>query len=182
MTHSLEALIAKVVSYESNNRRDPVENQFGRQEIFDIIREDRDIQKNKDNMCVFNFPDNNNDKEDFLQLCIQKLGIPENEISIVEALRVGQGSEQRPLKPLIVKLNSRDLKSKILGNAKKLKNYKPNNSTLKVYISPDLTRKQREDQKILTDELRTRRANREEVMIKDNKIIPKPRNENSDNH
>ena len=43
-----------------------------------------------------------------------------------------------------------------------------------MYIAPDLTRTQRADSKRLYDELKRRRENDEDVIIKFGKIVPRP--------
>ena len=144
------------------------------EQVVEIMRELQEKVKRINNLCVFNMPASENDEHYFKQLCADQMGIQPNEVSISETKRVGNSTENRP-KLLIVKLANFQCKQKILQNAPKLRNFTPVNSTLKVYISPDQTKKQCEFQKILRDELKARRANGEDVVISKNKIVNRTR-------
>ena len=61
-------------------------------------------------------------------------------------------------------------KREVLRNAKKLRN-SSSDLLKKVYINPDLTVKQKEADKLLREEMWTRRGNGENVAIHRNKII-----------
>ena len=64
------------------------------------------------------------------------------------------------------------MKNTILKNAPKLKSYRPlQNSNLKVFIGPDLTRSQQIENKRLRDELQRRRNMGENVVISRGRII-----------
>ena len=64
------------------------------------------------------------------------------------------------------------MKNTILRNAPKLKSYRPlQNSNLKVFIGPDLTRSQQIENKRLRDELQRRRNMGENVVISRGRII-----------
>ena len=115
------------------------------------------------------------DRAAFVQLCNEKLEVPISELdeNITEVRRVGNnpnGTEDRP-RPLIVKLSSLGTKGAILKNASKLKNYCPANSSLKVYIAHDLTRKQQTEARRVREEMLERRARGEDVTVYRGKIV-----------
>lgn len=152
-----------------------------REQIIDIIREENEIEMKKNNLCIFNLPEGNSDVETFTNLCTQQLGIPRDNFEVNETIRVGAQEANKP-RALIVKLKSLNSKVNILKKAPTLRNYAVPNSTLKIYIAPDLTMKQREFQKELRDELKIRRENGEQVIIKRNKIVPSDRPNPSRRH
>ena len=179
LNEKMDNLAAKVDRNETSDFQQNVGMQ--REDIVDIIREEREIEKRNASLCLFNFPESQNDEEMIRKLCTDQLGLSGDEIPISEVLRVGS-ADSNPQRPriLILKLSSQDARRAILRNAPKLRNYVPSNSTLKVYISPDYTRKQREFQKALRSELQTRRANGEQVVIRGDKIIQLARNMNTE--
>ena len=177
MDRKIEVLTARVEgsSLAPNPLSDPISR---RTEIRDIIREERDMENRKLNLCVFNFPQSDNDRASFINLCSVNLNLNRDEISagIVEMRRIegapvldGRG-RQKP-RIMIVGLSTFQLKTKILKSAPKLRNYVPQNSGLKVYISPDYTKKQREERRLLNEELKRRRDNGEDVVVKRGEIV-----------
>lgn len=141
-------------------------------DIMELIREEREIDTRKTNLCVFNLPESDNDREMFTNLCSEQLSLNLIGPMITDTLRIGQTNGTKP-KVLIVKFSSHDTKRNVLQNAPKLRNYVPVGSTLKVFISPDYTKKQQEFQKTLRNELRTRKENGEDVIIQKNKVVPR---------
>src|SRR6266568_5023925 len=87
----------------------------------------------------------------------------------IEAVsRIGKFVE-RKLRPIKVKVKSLESKSEILKRAKQLKE---NNSFKKVFISPDLTRKQQIVDKDLRDQVKKfREDGHDNVRIKSGKVI-----------
>ena len=150
-----------------------------RDNMVDLIREERDIEKRKLNLCVFNLPEAQDDKQLFTELCTDKLELQQNEVRISEIVRVGNNTNNKP-KLAIIKFENTESRRKVLKNAPKLKNYTPDGSNLKIFIAPDFTKKQQAQQKNLRDELRDRRANGENVRISRNQIVST--NRNSDPH
>ena len=141
-------------------------------EILEIIREDRDINARKLNLCIFNLPSSDNDQMCFSRICTDKLGIPADFLhtGILSTNRIKTSNETRP-GITIVSLQSLDVKRMILRKASNFRNYTPDNSNLKIFIAPDLTRKQREEQKKLREELNLRRNNGEQVTIHNGQVI-----------
>ena len=108
---------------------------------------------------------------DFSTICSSQLGIDGAKLArgIESASRIPTNGRTPPI--LKVTFSSLDLRREILRNAYKLKTY-VTSSNEKLFIKPDLTRKQQEADKTLRTELRNRRANGESVTIKFGKIVP----------
>ena len=145
-----------------------------KEEVSAQIREELEIDRRKLNLCVFGFPSSDDDKATFMDLCRSALNIQSTDVqsAIVSVLRVGGTDEQstRP-RPLIVKTSSSAAKHLILKAAPKLKNYNPNNSTLKVFIANDLTKNQQAVAKRLRDEVLRRRSQGENVVVRKGRIV-----------
>ena len=146
-----------------------------RNDMVNIIREERDIERRKNNLCIFNMPNSADDDDGLKSLFVNQLGLQPQEVEIAETLRVGRVVDNKP-RVLIVKFSNQNCRRKVLRNANKLRNYTPEGSTLKVFISPDYTKTQQEFQKKLRSDLKTRRDAGEDVYIKDNKIVQRHQN------
>ena len=132
------------------------------------------------NLCVFNFEssDINTDSTEFVKLCVEKLNINrDNLVNGVKTRRIAPkmnsaNNSTNPTRPnaMIVELNSFLLKTEILKNTPKLKFFGLNPKN-RIYIQPDLTAKQQEEQKALVQELNRRRGLGENVMIRRGQVI-----------
>ena len=131
MNRKIDTLTAKVEAGSSapNPIVDPI---LRKNEIRDIIREKRDMESRKLNLCVFNFPQSENDKSSFIDLCTTKLNLGHDELSagMVETRRIDSApmldNSGRPRPSImIVSLSTYALKTKILKNAPKLRDYVP---------------------------------------------------------
>ena len=151
-----------------------------RNDMVNFIREEREIEKRKNNLCFFNMPESADDNVALKNLCVDKLGLQPQEVQITETIRVGRAAENKP-KVLIAKFSDSSSRRKVLRNANKLRNYVPQGSTLKIFISPDYTKIQQVFQKALRAELKDRREAGENVYIKDNKIVQRPQNSQTTN-
>ena len=81
---------------------------------------------------------------------------------------------------MILTCANSDIKRKILKNAYKLKSFRTD-ANKKVFIVPDMTKVQREDDKKLKDELWRRRNQGEEVIIRRGKTVQSSRNPENGN-
>lgn len=88
-------------------------------------------------------------------------------LEVMECSRIGPLTSQRP-RLLRAKLSSFKMKSDLLRAAKNLRRHK---DYQKVFINPDLTRIQRETDKALRMELKTRRGAGESVVIRGGRIV-----------
>ena len=181
-SNRIQMLEEKMNESPSNLQAQQSSQNLTRTDVAAIFRDQAEIEKRKNNLCIFGLPVSNggDDKHSFVRICKDQLGIQAEDLSdnITEVLRVGRDSEHenanyaptRP-RPVIVKLASFSLKSQILKNAVKLKNYRPENSNLKVFISNDLTREQQIESKKLRAELARRRGLGESVTIRRGNIV-----------
>lgn len=144
--------------------------------IVEIVREERDMERRKFNLCVFGLCESPEvqDRELFNNICSEKLGILLDPVAspVSCTKRIGSANTTKP-RILIVTLNCLSLKNEILKNAPKLKDIVFPGSNAKVFISPDQTKLQREQRKTLRIELKARLENGENVMISQNKIVPR---------
>ena len=107
------------------------------------------------------------------------MGIPETQIpesAMVSIRRVGRPSQDYP-RHLIVTLDSMKTKVMILRAApnlrrKSLDNVNVRDNSNGIYISPDYTKQQQQQQKDLRDEVKRRRASGEQVRIFRNQVVP----------
>lgn len=88
---------------------------------------------------------------------------------VLSVARIGKPSSKRS-RLVRVTLSDSEMKMSILKNSKSLRS---SNSYRHIFVNNDLTFKQREEQKALRDELKTRRGNGEDVVIYKNKITRK---------
>ena len=144
------------------------------QQISMAIREEKQKERKLMNLCVSGLPSsdlNSNDVSTFADICQQYLGIASSEIKagVSQTLRVGNASENKP-KLLILTFKTLDLKKKVLINSYKLKDF-VTSSNMKVFVSPDYTPKQQEENRKLVEEMKMRRARGENVKIKGGKVI-----------
>ena len=84
------------------------------------------------------------------------------------------GAVTNKSRPLLVKLKTEREKWKIIG--KSLRVMKENNKYKGVYVNPDLTKSERDEQYSLRQKLRERRDSGEDVIIKRGLIVPRAKN------
>ena len=182
-SNRLLSLEQKLEAWPSNQQPQPA-NMLTRSDVASIFRNEVELDKRKNNLCVFGFVPGANDKLKFIEMCQEQLGLQAEDLNrhVVEAVRVGNeprhgnanNSPTRP-RPLIVKLSSFSYKIEILKNASKLKNFRPPNSNLKVFIANDLTKEQQIDLKNLRSELSRRREMGDDVIIVRGAIVVRER-------
>ena len=88
----------------------------------------------------------------------------------LKPIRLGRKTDGDKPRLMRVTVESTVIKKDVLSKARSLRNSRDENLS-KVFISPDLTPKEREVNKKLRDELRTRRNNGDNVMIRNGKIV-----------
>ena len=152
------------------------------EKITDIVEERMERERRVKNLIFFGIqeaPDDiiGKDRAVFDTNCLKKLGTGISELEIktsdVEStFRVGK-KKSNGYRPLCVRFTSTSIKARLLRNGKMLRN-STDKQKKKAYIAPDLTRTQRADSKRLYDELKRRRDNDEDVIIKFGKIVPRP--------
>ena len=90
------------------------------------------------------------------------------QVTITKSVRIGKRVTGKD-RMLLLTIDDFATKKRILGEAK---NLRKSNQWEGVFISPDLTPSEREEGKKLRDELRTRRARGERVIIRRGRIVP----------
>ncbi len=95
------------------------------------------------------------------------------EVEVTECIRLGKPREGpgKP-RPLRIRVKDQNTKSTILRNSPKLKSV-PDPKVNSIFINPDLTLMQRDDDKKLRDECKSRRDAGEDVIIRAGKVIPR---------
>ena len=117
--------------------------------VVDIVDEYVDRERRKCNLLVHNLPESEgNDIKVFSGLVNKEFGIASP--NITKAIQLGKTNPEKP-QPLLVTFRDISSKRNILKHATKLQN---SSSWSKVFISPDLTPKEREVNKRLREELK----------------------------
>ena len=155
-----------------------IQSQSLNEQVLACIREEKDRERRRLNLCLRNLPETDstsNDHAQVITLFTSTLGVNGNEVNggIKNIKRVGTQSEDRP-RIIIIECSNYDLKRKLLQNSFKLKNYNGPTNDKKVFLTPDMTKKQLEDDRNLRDELWSRRNNGESVFIRRGEIVSRP--------
>ena len=136
------------------------------------MNELEDRNHRKCNLIVHKLPENSNDEDSISSICKDVLGL---EINIVSVKRLGQQRGWPRL--LLVVLENEILKRQILARSPRLRQC---NSWKSVFITPDLTQQEREENRRLREELKTRRQNGEpNLIIRRGRIVISQRNNSS---
>ena len=122
------------------------------------------------NICISNIPEQSGGGDSFAvaEVFRTQMGIETSNI-IVKTTRLGAEMNNKP-RLLIATISSMENRRKIFQNAHKLKDYKTA-AGKKIFISPDMTRMQREESKKLNEEMWLRRQRGERVHIFRGKIV-----------
>ena len=88
-------------------------------------------------------------------------------------MRLGKNDENSLIRPVLMRLRNEKEKWIILGRAKHLKN---SEKYQRVYITRDMTEKERSEDKTLRTELKERRDNGEDVQIKNGVVVKRRKN------
>ena len=132
-------------------------------------------EEKANNLCIFNIPESTetNEKEQRMndKLKIKSVIDPNSEIpkgKIEYIRRVGNKVEGKT-RPVIIKFKCLETRSKILKMRDLV--YKEKDSQTKIYIHPDRTKQQQEENKKLIEKLREIRDSGENAVIRNGKII-----------
>ena len=152
-----------------------IQSQPLNEQVLACIREEKDRERRRLNLCLRNVPETDstsNDHAQVITLFTSTLGVNGNEVNggIKNIKRVGTQSGDRP-RIIIIECSNYDLKRKLLQNSFKLKNYNGPTNDKKVFLTPDMTKKQLEDDRNLRDELWSRRNNGKNVFIRRGEIV-----------
>ena len=150
----------------------------------EALKEEADKARKRTNIMIHNLPESEAtdeeerkryDKEECLKVFRDHLGVVADQNDIVHVLRMGKRNDAA-VKPRLLRviLSSIEKKSNILTNAPKLKK-SGNQSIKKLYITPDMTPKEMEEDTKIRKELTRRRAEGEnDLMIRRGKIVRRP--------
>lgn len=142
----------------------------------DLVQEIEDIDKRKNNVMIFGLPEGYDDTLSGQQ---QSLDGPKIE-KLLETLefsglklgphhRIGKkGTRPRPIKLTLA--NEFD-RVRLLRSSSKLSSLTDESSLRKVFIKPDLTKRQQDRQKALRAEMKRRNEEGEDVVIRGNKVV-----------
>ena len=129
--------------------------------ILDALKEQKQQDFRKLNLFVRGMKHTDDDKKRFAQICVAELNLTETEANDIKMIkRVGHPTENFH-QPMIVSFNSAQIRRKLLKNAPNLRHF----TQEKIFISPDLTKKQLEANKIVVAEYKLRKSNGENVRI-----------------
>ena len=134
------------------------------------MRRNADRKRREANVIVYNLtelPDKSSDKSQFTDLCNTVFGI---KVAITKSIRLGKQQDNKPRPFLIMMENLLD-KEIVTSNSYLLRHHELYKT---VYISPDMTKYQRNKQKQLVEELKRRRANEPNLVIRDGVIVTRP--------
>lgn len=137
-------------------------------------------QEKKNNLVLFGVLESNgteceriqHDTKILNQVC--KAINVEEPVKIASISRKGRTVDGKP-RIVVVKFHENDTNKRlnILRNAKNLKNLINENPLKKIYIKPDLTWRQQQKDKDLRAEVKRRRENNEDVVIKKGEVVPR---------
>ena len=128
--------------------------------------EKEEIEKRKKNIIFIQLPESSKEKREDRQaddiksahdLLKQVVDLEINEIS--EPLRLGKKDDKGRNRPLKITLKSVEKKTEILRNYWPIINEKGKDHKKRVFINPDLTQIEREEERILREQLREERKN-----------------------
>ena len=164
----------EIISELKHNSSNSLSRECIRTEISSFLSEAREIEKRKLNLCVRNLPEATNDINDLPKLkefLSSKLDLNETEVNsgLTQLKRLGERTVGKN-RIIIVTCENSEIRRKMLQNATKLKDFRtPENK--KVFINPDMTKLQMEENMKLNDELWRRRNDGERVIIRRGEIV-----------
>jgi hypothetical protein len=139
------------------------------------LREQDERESKSKNIILFNIPESEN--KDFkirIDYDIAKVKEITDTLEInpviEKVIRLGKFDENKQ-RPLLLKLLDTEEKEDFLINAKKLGRLNPDDPRKRVVIKKDLTKNERELEKILVVELKERRTHGEKLVIRNGKIV-----------
>ena len=144
--------------------------------VQEAIEEYRERENRKCNLILHNIPESKEidagvRRDDDIQVItdVFKEGLGVDQFEIQSSVRLGRKSDEGKNRLMKVTVDSVKTKREILSNAKKLKNYE---KWSRVFITPDLSPKQRERSRALREELKRRQGEGEEgLMIRKGEIV-----------
>ena len=151
--------------------------EFVVEKVNEAMIEAREKEYRKLNLIMVNLPENPGDdsvKNDTDAVTAKIKGIlPDEDVHVSELVRIGKANIGTAPRMVKFKVESVQLKKKILSNSQKLnEGSEVRDPKKKLYINPDYTREERALHKKLREDLRNH-PDRENMRIRGNKIVPK---------
>ena len=146
------------------------------------IDEENNKEKRKNNIVMYVVPESEKEaeeerNEDDWNICrkiiSEGLKVRREDAVITEVIRLGQINDNGRYRPLLVKFRNEQEKWKVLSQSKRLKE-SPQEFLRKVKLNKDLTKKERENGKILVEQLWEKRNQGDDTwQIKNGKLVKK---------
>lgn len=147
------------------------------QAVSSVLNEEKEKSKRRLNIILHNIPEltaenidmqKQHDVDTAKAIVNQHLGIP---ASLTQAVRLGKKSDKPRL--LRITVGSDEEKAEILRNCTKIRSISEPEYLKKVFITPDLTKKERVENKALRDKLKTMNNGQNKYQIKNGQIVPR---------
>lgn len=172
----VEITTKKVLKVLSSKESEMTIAQHAVEKVLEVIEEREEKEKKKNNIVVFNLAESIKEtvterkEEDKIRLdTVIQGSLKIEDYEIEDIYRVGRPDQNKP-RPTIVKLKEGRAKWEIIKNAQRLRE-DPNQDNRKVGIAPDMTRKEREENRKLREELQRKRDGGGRWIIKRGKIV-----------
>ena len=168
---------AKSVQPSEISIRDIISEELEEKKKLD--EEEKLKEKKKMNLMFFNFKEDQHETNDDLMLDdFNKIQLAyEGRVTIIESdishiTRIGKKQNDK-VRPILVTFKSEEKKMQMLRKGKDLTVKSKEGEITRVYVALDKTKKQREHEKLLRDEIRERTSNGEKnLVIRNEKIVP----------
>ena len=140
-------------------------NEAVRKEVKEIMEENDEQERRKPFLIIANIPESNRRVEDDrkaedrdrVREVLRRTELDDGELNeITIEARLGKEAREGRMRMIKIKINNPQTKAKILRNGRNV-NHKDCPVANRIYINKDLTQKQRQQGKILRDELREKR-------------------------
>lgn len=147
------------------------------QAVSSVLNEEKEKSKRRLNVILHNIPESNaenaemrkqHDVDTAKAIVNQHLGIP---ASIPQTVRLGKKSDKPRL--LRITVGSDEEKAEILRNCTKIRTISEPEYLSRVFITPDLTKKEREENKALRNKLKEMNNGQNKYQIKNGRIVPR---------
>ena len=141
----------------------------------EYLDESKEIDKRKMNLIVNGIAESRStesrerieDDRNEVKNIFRSLGVEPDDLSDL-TVRLGKVSERFPNRSLLISVKSLKTKGDLM---KAQVGFRQRNPTKRLYISPDLSPRQREDNKVLVAEFKGRKGAGENVKIRSGKIV-----------
>ena len=187
MIDKLAKIEERMSNMESNNLKEDNLEDLVSAKVQEAMEEAQEQQKRKLNLVLVNVPESSNpDREAALKEDEEKVGQLVNKITSAgsetplprkgfNSIRLGKRNAGTRARLLRITVDNLETKKQILKEAFRLNDPNEKDPSKKVFVNPDYTLKQREENKLLRQELKERTSKGEtDLIISGKKIVKKP--------